>query len=94
MKRFLLIPIGFGAAAIGLFGLIVPVIPGVLFLLVAMLCFATALPRLRTRLSRSPRFARLFRRMDHSAQLPAVARLKLTFWALLEAVTPTRANHR
>ncbi len=90
MRKLIGIAIGGSLLLLGLIGLIIPVLPGVLFILLAALVFAAVSPRLRRRLSRNPRFRRLFKRMDHSDNLPFGARCKLAFWATLEALNPPR----
>lgn len=74
----------------GAIGILLPFAPGLPFLLLAALCFATASPRLRQRLVRHPRMARLFTRIDQGARLDIISQARLTFWAVLEAVSPRR----
>ena len=90
MKNFLLVSIGVLCIGLGLLGLVVPIIPGVIFLALAVVIFAGLSPRLRARLTANPRFRRLFARIDAGAHLHPFDRIKLTRWACLEAVTRTR----
>jgi uncharacterized membrane protein YbaN (DUF454 family) len=90
MKRFLLFIGGLVFIAIGLIGLIVPMIPGFVFLLLSAVIFAGLSPRLRRRLDAHPRLHRLFARVDASRHLRPLDRFKLTVWACLEAVTGAR----
>lgn len=90
MKHLLLITIGSIAVVIGVIGLVIPLIPGFLFLIVAALCFATLFPALRNRLQRNPRMHRLFQRLDKTQHLSVANRVKLTFWAIIESVAPDK----
>lgn len=88
MKSLLTFAAGILFLALGLLGLLLPVLPGVLFLLVAAVCFASASPALRDSMRKHPRLARLLARLDAGQQLHIGARGKLAFWALLEAANP------
>ena len=90
MKNVLLIPIGLAALVLGIAGLIIPIIPGFIFLALAAICFATVVPGLRRKLERNSRMQRLFNRVDRSTHYPALTRLKLLFWACLETVMPIK----
>ena len=90
MKQLLLIPFALILTLIALFGLVVPVIPGILFLLAALVCLGVAFPSLRRQLEQQPRLKRFFHRLDETRYLGAIPRCKLFFWALLEMVTPGR----
>ena len=82
-----LILFGTAALLLGLVGLIIPVIPGILFLLVAAGVFAQLSPFVRSRLDNHPRMTRFFRRLDASQSLSVLDQCKLTFFASMEAVT-------
>lgn len=90
MKKIVIGLVGLVSVALGLFGLIVPLIPGVLFLLIAAVCFATLSPRLQRRLRSNPRLRRLFDRVEQGGQLGSWPRIKLMLWAVAEAATPSR----
>lgn len=87
MKRLLLIIAGSAFIVLGVLGLILPFAPGLLFLLFAVVCFSAASHSVRVRLSRYPRLARLFTRLEAGDKMDLLSRLKLTFWACAEAVT-------
>ncbi len=91
MKTLVYAAIGTGALFLGILGLVVPLIPGVLFLLVAAAAFAAISPRVRRRLSTHPRMERYFHHMDAGDRLDIVSRAKLAFWATLDALNP---NHQ
>lgn len=78
---------------LGIAGLALPFLPGFLFLLFAAICFASLSPALRRHMDRHPRMARFFHRVDAGAHLDLPSRIKLAFWASLEAVNPQRTKH-
>ncbi|MEM9620383.1 MAG: DUF454 family protein [Pseudomonadota bacterium] len=73
---------------LGLLGLLLPVLPGFLFIIVAVALYAMMVPPARRALSRQPRLRRLFERLDHANNLDLLSRCKLAFWASLEAASP------
>ncbi len=74
---------------VGVLGLLLPVIPGFLFLVLAAGLYASIFPPVRNMLGRShPRMRRFFRRLDHGRQLDFISHCKLAFWASVEAVSP------
>ena len=86
MKPILLVLTGIIFLALGLVGLLIPVIPGVLFLLLATAVFAQLSPGFRKRMTRNPRLARFFSRMDAGERMGFADRCKMTFYASLEAI--------
>lgn len=90
MKKLILFPLAIVFSVVGVIGLLIPVIPGVLFLLAALVCLGLVFPSLRQHLEQQPRLKRFFLRLDKTRYLGLAARCKLLFWALLEMVTPGR----
>lgn len=91
IKRALILAVAAVLAALGLIGLLIPVLPGVVFLGIALLCAASALPSLRQRLERYPGWNRWHLRWRAGAGLPLMQRIKLAFWLSAEAaVGPLR----
>lgn len=72
--------------AIGVAGLILPVIPGLLFLAFAMLIAARLFPPLGRRLRRSATFAPYMDRADHVARLSLQGKLKFALWFSVKIV--------
>jgi uncharacterized membrane protein YbaN (DUF454 family) len=89
-KKLVFVTLGVGLAVLSVIGLAVPILPGIVFLLLAALCFATLSLRVHGFLSRHPRFARFFRRVEQGRGLGLTNRIKLTFWASLEALGKPR----
>jgi len=75
---------------LGGLGLLLPFMPGFLFLLIAAACFASLSPGLRRHFERHPRMRRFFHRLDNGAHLHMGDRARLAFWAALETVLPNR----
>ncbi len=73
---------------IGALGLLLPVIPGFLFILVAAALLASIFPPVRQALSRNKRMHRLFSRLEGGQDQDFFTRCKLVLWASLEAVNP------
>lgn len=66
--------------AVGLAGLILPLIPGLLFLALALIIAARLCPPLGRRLRRHAVFAPYMHRSDHFAGLSLQGKLKFAFW--------------
>lgn len=74
IKRTLLAVAALGALFIGVLGLIIPIIPGLLFLLLAAVLFAGVSRRFRARLHASPRARPYLLRWEATAELPLMTR--------------------
>ena len=94
MKRVILIAAGIALLILAAIGFVLPFLPGILFLLLGVICFAFVSPRLKRRLQANPRLRRLFTRLDGSRGMHMMDRLRLTFWAVLEAANPKSTTHR
>ena len=71
---------------IGLAGLILPIIPGVLFLILAALLLAKVSSRFETLLQKNEQLKKWRRRWNASSALPFFQRLKLSFLLVAKAV--------
>jgi uncharacterized membrane protein YbaN (DUF454 family) len=75
-------------------GFLVPILPGFLFLILALFCFAAVSPRLQRRLERNPTLHAWQTTWRRGSRLPLGQRIKLSFWmaadALLRAVRVVR----
>lgn len=72
--------------AIGVAGLILPVIPGLVFLAFAVLIAARVCPPLGRRLRRNATFAPYMDRADHFARLSLQGKLKFALWFAVKIV--------
>lgn len=77
--------------AIGMAGIILPVIPGLLFLALALLIAARLCPPLGRRLRRNSTFAPYMERTDHFARLSLQGKVKFAAWFALKIVWDTFA---
>lgn len=94
LRKIILLLAGSMLAVLGLAGLVLPVLPGVLLLLAAVICFAAASRRveagLHRHLQRNPQWQLAWRRWRASRGLPALTRLRLAFWLMLDGLVTAR----
>jgi len=86
IRAILLTTAGLCLTALGLVGLIVPILPGLLFLLLAACCFAAVHPAMNERLQRHPALQRARRRWRSSDGLGLMDRIRLGFWLAADAI--------
>ncbi len=84
-RTVLLAGLGAVLVLLGLIGLVLPLMPGVVFLLAAGCCFAALSPGIRTHLERYPAWRGFNRRWHASRGLPLLRRTQLAFWLAAEA---------
>jgi uncharacterized membrane protein YbaN (DUF454 family) len=72
--------------AIGMAGIILPVIPGLLFLALAVLIAARLFPPLGRRLRRNATFAPYMEKTDHFARLSLQGKVKFSCWLVLKVL--------
>lgn len=89
IKRTLITIAAIGALFIGLLGLIIPIIPGILFLLVAAILFASVSRRIRARLHASPRAQPYLLRWEATQGLPVLTRTRAAALLLYAGVADT-----
>ncbi len=92
LRRALLLAAGSALTALGLIGLLIPIIPGVLFLALAVICFSAASPRMQRRLERHPSWRGWQARWRESEGLPLFRRWQLAFWLWADATLKTVRN--
>jgi len=85
IKRTLMLSLAAALGALGLIGLVIPILPGVLLLGVAALCASSALPALQEHLQRYPSWNRWHMQWRAGTGLPLLQRLRLAFWLTAEA---------
>lgn len=85
MKQMLLYLLAAVFAAIGVVGLLIPVIPGILFLLLAAGCVSLASDRVHQKFSSHRGYRRWRERWDAGAGLSPFNRTKLAFWLTIDS---------
>ena len=90
IKRMLLFSAGGLLLVAGLIGLVLPVVPGVLFLALAALCFSGASPTVRQRLESHPDWHLWQRRWGRRSGLSILERSKLAFWLTADTLLGAR----
>jgi len=91
LKRTLYTAAAVLALFIGALGLIVPIIPGILFVALAVVLFANASQRFRRRLHASPRTRPYLVRWENSSALPTTDRIRLAGLLLYAAAADSLA---
>ena len=85
IKRAALTLLGSALVLLGLIGLVVPILPGFLFLALAAVCFSALSPGFQRRLDRHPAWRGWRLRWRQSRGLPLLRRFQLGFWMTAEA---------
>ncbi len=83
-RKLAYLTLGLICVLLGIIGLLVPVIPGILFLAVAIYLGCKASRRVSRYVDGNPQFREQRRRIDGFARLGAADRLKLAGWMLLD----------
>jgi uncharacterized membrane protein YbaN (DUF454 family) len=86
LKRTGLAVLAIVFTGIGLIGLIVPILPGFPFLILAAVCVSALSPRFERRLARHPAWRGWSLRWRESRGWPLYRRFQLAFWLSAEAV--------
>lgn len=71
---------------LGLIGLVLPIIPGIVFLLLALYVLTRISGRFASLANRNSLIRRSFRRLGHVRTLPAVDVVKLSFWVTARGI--------
>lgn len=86
LKRASLTLLAILFTGLGLIGLLVPILPGFLFLILAAVCISALSPRFEQRLARHPAWRGWRLRWRESRGLPFHRRIQLAFWLSAEAL--------
>ena len=89
IKRILLFALTFVFLALGLVGLLIPILPGVLFLVAAAVCISAASPRVRRQLDANPQVRRWRRHWEAGEGLSLLKRSQLAFWLSADTAVKT-----
>jgi uncharacterized membrane protein YbaN (DUF454 family) len=101
LQQLLIGAAGVALTVLGILGLLVPVMPGLMFLAGAVLCFSLVSPAFKARvgvhLFRQPGYRLARRRWNAGLGLPPVQRLRLAVWTGVVALArgyrvPTRGQ--
>ena len=92
IKRAILMCLGALLVVLGLIGLVIPILPGVLFLILAAVCFSATSPKFQARLERHPAWRGWRLRWRESRGLPLIRRMQLAFWLTAEAASNAIRN--
>jgi uncharacterized membrane protein YbaN (DUF454 family) len=92
IKRAILMCLGAFLLVLGLIGLVIPILPGVLFLVLAAVCFSATSPKFQARLERHPAWRGWRLRWRESRGLPLIRRIQLAFWLTAEAASNVIRN--
>lgn len=75
-----------GCLIVGVIGLVLPIIPGLLFLFLAAILLTRLSSRFEFLLHRNPTLGRWSRKLDMANSLPLAQRTKLVFWLSVRTV--------
>lgn len=89
VSKLLLAVLALICLAVGLLGLVLPLIPGLLFLLLAALCIARLSPALEARVKGLPGARAWSGHSDHLSGLSVADKCRYGFWMTLKVVVDT-----
>ena len=92
LTRIFLGIIGFVCLGLGLLGLAVPLMPGFLFLGVAVICLASASPYVASKMAKNPRLGRFLNCLEAGKDLPFKDRVKLAGLACVEMLNGSKRS--
>ena len=81
--------IGVVCLMLGVIGLIIPIIPGVLFLMAALYLLSRGSKRIKNFSESQPHMRRMHRRMEQFGEVDLADRCRLAAWTTLEAAVKT-----
>lgn len=94
LRKLLLLTAGVMLALLGVLGLVLPVLPGLVFLAGAALCFSVVSRRFKAalhgRLRHNPRYRHAMIRWRAAGALRPAQRLRLAFWLAAAMLVPQR----
>ncbi len=94
LRKLLFVLAGCSLTVLGVIGLVVPIMPGLLFLAAAVACFSVVSTAFRdiigVHLFRQPRYRLARRRWNAGAGLPWAQRIRQVVWSGLAAAAPVR----
>ncbi len=94
LKRAFLLSLAVCLLLLGVVGLVVPILPGMLFLALAAISFSAVSPRFQRTLERHPTWRGWQRRWRSGRGLPLFHRIRLAFWLTAEATLNSITRQR
>lgn len=85
-RKVIYLVIGGMCLTLGVIGLIIPIIPGVLFLMAAVYLLSRGSRRIKKFTDRDPRILQMQQRMDQFGEVKLADRIRLAGWMTLDAV--------
>jgi len=85
-RKVIYLAIGGMCLMLGVIGLIIPIIPGVLFLMAAIYLLSRGSRKIKKFTDRDPRILQMQQRMEQFGEVNAVDRIRLAGWITLDAV--------
>ncbi len=84
-RKFIYLVIGGMCLTLGVIGLIIPIIPGVLFLMAAVYLLSRGSRKIKRFTDRDPRILQMQQRMEQFGEVNVVDRIRLAGWITLDA---------
>ncbi len=91
VRKALYLGIGIVCLTLGILGLLIPVIPGLVFLAIALVLLSRSSRRIHQFAARDPRFLALSRRLTRLANVGGLDRLRVGGWMVLDAFVQSAA---
>ena len=88
-QKLVYLVIGVICLMMGVIGLIIPIIPGVLFLMAAVFLLSRGSKRIHEFTKNDPRLSKMHRRMDQFGEVDARSRVRLAGWMVADAAATT-----
>ena len=88
-QKLVYLVIGVICLMLGVVGLIIPIIPGVLFLMAAVYLLSRGSKRIHEFTKNDPRLSKIHRRMDQFGEVDAKSRIQLAGWMVADAAATT-----
>jgi uncharacterized membrane protein YbaN (DUF454 family) len=85
LQKLVYLIIGVACLMLGVIGLVIPIIPGVLFLMAALYLLSRGSRRIKKLTEQSPRVLLMRQRIDQFGEINVTDRVKLAGWMTMDA---------